>query len=57
MADTTPQVPPVPYKVPMTNDEGYPTDAWGKFFRQLFERISIAVSSTHDLDFNQGPYL
>lgn len=41
-------VPPVPYKSPMINNEGFLTSPWDKWFREVFVRIgqNIAPSNT-----------
>lgn len=32
-------LPPVPFKIPVLDDRGYVSQAWGAFFRQLFVRV------------------
>ena len=45
MSDT---VPPPPYKSPVITPQGFLTDVWSKWFRQVFSRIggSVALSNT-----------
>ncbi len=32
-------LPPLPYKSPMLRDDGFLSEAWSKWFRQMFSRI------------------
>lgn len=40
-------LPPVPYKIKFTNDAGFLSDPWAKWFRQLFTRIGGSVALTN----------
>lgn len=40
-------VPPVPYKSPMINAEGFLTSPWDKWFRELFLRIGQSIAPSN----------
>jgi hypothetical protein len=39
-------IPPIPYKTPVNNDRGYVSEAWSKFFLEVFYRIGGTSSAT-----------
>lgn len=42
------QVPPIPFKSPIANSNGFLNDSWAKWFRQIFARVggNVALSNT-----------
>lgn len=40
-------MPPIPFKSPMTDQNGYMTISWIGFFRELFNRIGGTQSSSN----------
>lgn len=44
MSTNNKTVPPVPYKVAMTDNSGFLTSAWSAWFRQVFVRVGGAVA-------------
>lgn len=45
MADNN--VPPVPYKSPLSNKNGFISEVWAKWFRQVFHRIGGNIALTN----------